>query len=214
MARHAKNKRSVKLREGTSYDTIVTNKVDELLRYLEAVYRHEDNIEQRNAQASLALKLIGELSETKSLPREVKVNLLSQIARAASETAERLSSPPDVRPTAFWAERGKEKRYMSPCDFVKLHWPTYGKGLIFSTIYSVDNPLYRALLYYKSTYGWPDDFDLPTKREHYDRILGKLDEPISLSHLDDLPPAERRRLRRLRRNQLYRNQVEKTSPSK
>lgn len=179
-------------------DSLIQNKVHELIAYIETHYKREDDIEKDFANAALtgALGLLDEILGKEEIAPEIKRGLFAQIARAATEKAEKLAPAPH-KPKVFWSERGRDRRFMSPCDWVKENWPTYGKGLALSDIRDVDRPLYYALVYYKRQYGWPSDFKLPTKKERNDELLEQLGGRVDMSRLEDLPSDVRRKKRAL-----------------
>ena len=71
----------------------------------------------------------------------------------------------------------------------------YGKSLTTDDI--KDRKLLQALQNYKKRYGWPDEFDLPSKTEALDRIVEEQGSEINLRDLADAPPNVRRERARI-----------------
>lgn len=136
---------------------------------------------------SAALQALDDI-ETSNVSNEVKTALLSRIYEAANKNIEKLADA-SVENVPLWADRDRTKK-ISPCDFVKLHYSSYGKGLTTSRIGDVT--LRQALWTFKSKHGWPADFDLPGKSEAVDRLLSEVGPHLTLKGLTNLPPRVRR----------------------
>jgi hypothetical protein len=206
MGKSSQAKKNKKLPEmGRDYSA-QQNKVHELIDYIGTYFSKDAHTKRDFAKSALAgaLEFLDDISGKGEVAREIRIGLLAQIARAATEKADKLSTEATHRPTAFWSERGSAKRYASPCSWVMEHWPAYGQGLVLSDIRDTDRPLYRALIYYRREHGWPADFKLATKREHNDALLEQVGGRVDLRNIEDLPAEARRQKRRLLAAQRYR----------
>ncbi|MGJ4998740.1 hypothetical protein ACQR0Z_30245 [Bradyrhizobium sp. HKCCYLS3077] len=184
-----------KLRADKQGGKVATNYVHELIEILESHFREEGHARQEFATAAFAgaLRFLEEISEAKDIPTYKRIALLAKIYEAANKKIEKLAGEP-FENIPLWADRGRNLRKISPCDWVRRHYPTYGKGLTMDQIR--DAKLRQALWTYKSKYGWPDDFDLPGKSVTIKRLLEDVGPTDTLAGLDDLPPRSRRDRRR------------------
>jgi hypothetical protein len=182
----------------------IQNKVHKLIADIESYYRR-DGRKKDFTRAALTgvLEILDEIVAMENVSEQRKIDLLARICTVGNQKIEQLSGGVVTAPRTFWSTRNTDPT-ISPCDFVKTNYPTYGRGLILSDIRKSDAPLYRSLLYYKREHGWPQDFDLKSKREKYDEILAESHGEINLDSLDDLPPMARRNKRRLHSAQQYR----------
>jgi hypothetical protein len=198
MAKSSQTRKHKKLQDSGRSNSALQNKVHELIEYIESHYRTEDRIKRTFAAAALtgALGFLDEISEATGVPTEKKIEVLAQIYRAASNKIEELAgAQPDGIP--LWEDRSKADWRMSPCRFVKLHYPSYGKGLASSDI--KDKKLLRALWNYKTRYGWPENFDLPDKVTALDQLVDQQSSALNLQGLSNEPPHLRRRRERIYR---------------
>jgi hypothetical protein len=190
MGKQSQAKKNSELHDVARSDSILQNKVHELIEYIESNFRAGDRIKKSFAAAALtgALKFLDEISGAEGIPDAKKIELLTTVYQAAAKKVEAINTSSAHAPLARWADR--KNRFMSPCEFVKTNFPTYGKGLTLADI--KEKRLYRALTNWKVRYGWPADFDLPSKSALLDKAVAKLGDTISLAGLDDMPPSVRK----------------------
>ncbi|QCI63948.1 hypothetical protein [Phreatobacter stygius] len=181
-------KRLKKLPERPDPATVEMNAVHKLRELVQRAFPQGGRIKPNFAKAALtgSLGIVQEIAQNASLPTKTKIELLSKIYAAANRAVEELAKVPTDIP--LWAERTEWR--MSPCDFVKINFPTYGKGLSSGDI--EDKQLTQALLNYKKRYGWPEDFDLPTKAQAMNRVIAEQGPDINLRGLAAEPPAVQR----------------------
>jgi hypothetical protein len=174
----------------TVQGTIVRNKVHDLIEYIEKNFREANHKKRNFATAALTgtLRFLDEISQADEIPQQKKIELFTKIYEVANRKIEELV---DIRPEPpLWANRAKADWRMSPCTFVELYYPTYRKGLTTDDI--KDKKLLRALQNFKIRYGWPKDFDLPSKSSALDRVIETEGRNIHLRGLSDVPPRVRR----------------------
>jgi hypothetical protein len=179
--------------------SVIKNKVHQLIAEIEGQFQKEGRIKRDFATAALAgaLRFLEEISETNEIPAPKKIELLAKVYEAANKQIGKIAkAQPNMPPNVpQWARRDRSQWRMSPCDFVRLNYPTYGKGLTSHQI--EDKKLLQALWNFKSRYGWPDDFDLPGRSAAVDREILKLSPDFDLKGLSDAPPHVRRERQRI-----------------
>jgi len=116
------------------------------------------------------------ISQNPTINLDDTIRALEIVVAHTSEKIEQITpSIPEIAPI-LWQERGKENRFMSPFEFIKIYYPSYGFGLTLPDIKHLDSKLYVALMNWKNTKGWPEDFKLPSINEIYDAKLQSMNK--------------------------------------
>jgi hypothetical protein len=190
MGKQSQARKGTRPRKIGKNDSIVGNKVHELIAYIESRFSGEHRQERGFAAAALAgaLRFLDEISDADGISKQRKIALLTRVYEVANSKIEAfLRETPNV---PLWKDRRRSDWRMSPCTFVERYYPTYGNGLTSDDI--KDRNLLKALQNFKARYGWPDGFDLPTKSQALDRLVEAQGSSIDLKGLADVPPRVRR----------------------
>lgn len=195
--------RSKELPDTAGSTATIQNKVHQLIEYIENNFSKEGRFRKSFADAALtgALRFLDEIASAEGISHRKKIQLLTRIYQAANSRIEGLNAPPVVAPLAKWAER--KERFISPCDFLVTHFPSYGRGLNLAQVRQADPQLYQALMRLKSERGWPGSFHIPSKSEQMDALVEAAGES-DVAQRDDLPVAERKRRRQIVNARRYR----------
>lgn len=99
------------------------------------------------------------------------------------DTLERVEIPPlPPKQEEQWLTHRLEDE--TPPDFIKRIWGTWiGQGLTSSHFFHADPPLYTAIRKWRKKHGWPDDLDLPNKKQVNDRALAERGVPSAAESL-------------------------------
>lgn len=151
---------------------------DGLYSPIDNLKKVSESIKQEFEAASLdhMREILDVISHSGDLKLEERVQLLKTVRQLTTKALHDIMPPiPEIAP-ALWKERGKENYHMSPCDFVKKHYPSLGFGLTQAHLGRLDPPLLPALRNWRDKYGWPDNFDLPSENEYNDRLFDEMSE--------------------------------------
>ena len=155
-----------------------------------------------------AINIIQDIASMEEVSRDEKIAALTSIYEAVALALDDAQKP--QLSTVFWKDRGKENRFMSPCQFVIDNYPAYHTGeLSLDMIKHHDKPLYQALQNRRKRQGWDEGFDLPTKPEACDRAIRQGGGIPTYQEIMDASPPPVRRMLQLYRLGLSRGQKTK-----
>lgn len=141
-------------------------------RVISQIDRIFHETEQANGTEIVELSIVGIaqicqlLADQTTLPLSTRISALKRIQDRITATLGELTPPQPLKAPALWANRGKNRRHMSPCDFIIENYQNYGLDLTMADIRQLDPKLYKALENWKGRNGLPEGFNLPTKKEH------------------------------------------------
>jgi hypothetical protein len=116
-------------------------------------------------------QIIHDYVADESSDREGKISTLVKLQTYISTVIHDLAhNAPDSAPQ-LWRNRPRSSPE-TPIDFISRVYGDYiGKGLTQADIRRLDFELYRSLQNWKQRYGWPKEFDLPTKQQSNTAML-------------------------------------------
>ena len=98
-------------------------------------------------------------------------------------------------PNVYWRERGKDRYYMLPSDFVMKYYPDY-RIITMLDIKDHDPDLYQALNNQKKKKGFPEGFSITTDRDRNTMLLEELGDVPTLERIkENCPPHIRDQIR-------------------
>ena len=179
-----------------------SNHVRELIAQLEQTFtQNDDRVEKAFVEISLSAvrSFITHISEASNLPLIKRLDILRNVQSYAAEREQIITPNVPDKASRLWKNRGTENRKMSPCDFLIKNYNSYGINLTQADIRQLDPQLYSALHNWKTRFGWPDEFFLPTKKEFQD---------IKLQSLSIADKSELRRITDAIRHRKYRRKLQ------
>lgn len=158
---------SIDLKKSIDMSNIGTGDARSIQKQLyDAALKFGVSVDVRVGYATSVIKLI---ANDGNLDQAQKIDGIKAIYNDAFEALQKMvAMPPLAVAPKLWQDRTKHRS--SPYDFVKEHYPNYGRGLCMADIRKLDRKLYTALQNYALRYGKPDNFDVPLKTTRIDAL--------------------------------------------
>jgi hypothetical protein len=160
--------------QGPKAEAAEKNPVRDLISTIEDSLRKVgDESDLRAVWRDVVDEVLEQIIKTRSLDVADKRAAFLDIQRTIEARATEIWPPvPDVAPVT-WAQR--VERQITPIEFVqKYYGSVLGAGLSQADIRRVDPGLYTALHNWKRRHGWPEGFDLPSKKALNDERVASL----------------------------------------